>query len=219
MTGVLVGSFAGCALVSDHSTSGTTSPGYLMALPEMREALSAGTLDHRRLGTAIFYATNDVRRQLGLKPFDKSEALDRAADLQATSNALNQAALHSNIVTAWSTPADRVRRFGVKPGLVSENAALLPLLDLDPEHGYIERITADGTLLTDAETGVAVRPHTYASFARRIVEAWMNSPPHRANIVNANFRYLGCSARPTKSVTGADLITSIQVFFTPLSRS
>ncbi|HTO03641.1 MAG TPA: hypothetical protein VL069_08065 [Opitutus sp.] len=43
----------------------------------------------------------------------------------------------------------------------------------------------------------------------------MNSPSHRANLVNPNFRYVGCSNRPSKSISGLDLLTSVQVFFTP----
>jgi uncharacterized protein YkwD len=224
MMGRVIGSLvlsltlAGCALVSENSGPGSAPPIDILALPEMEVLLSANDLDHRKLGTAIFHATNKVRRELGLRPFNALDALDKAADLQASSNALNQAALHSNIVPAWATPADRVRKFGLKPSLVSENAALLPLFNLNPDHGYVERTLADGTQLVDGQTGLIVQPHTYASFARRLVDAWMNSPPHRANIVNPNFRFLGCSARPTKSVTGMDLITSIQVFFTPIGR-
>ena len=182
-----------------------------MAVP-----LSSADLDIARIRTAIFHETNLVRRELGLKPFQSLPRLDEAAELQASSNALDQAASHSNVVRAWATPYERVKALGLKPSLVSENAALLPLINIDPANGYIERKTSDGTMIIDRETGAVALPHTYASFARAIVRAWMNSPGHRANIVHREFRYMGCSARPTRAVAGLELITGIQVFYAPL---
>jgi uncharacterized protein YkwD len=182
----------------------------------MNRPLPPDGWDVNLLSTAIFRETNRVRQSLKLKLFEPHRLLDRAADLQATSNALNQTAAHINIVPAWATPADRVREVGLKPSLVSENAASLPLVEINPEHGFFDRWEGDERVIIDQETHLIPAPHTYATFARKIVRAWMNSPGHRANIVNPEFRYLGCSARPTKSINGVDFVTAIQVFFTPL---
>jgi uncharacterized protein YkwD len=181
----------------------------------MNEALDAADYDLQRLARAIFHATNDVRRELGLKPFKPLPALDQAADLQASANALSASASHLNVIAAWATPADRVHHVGLTPSHVSENAAALPLLNLDPNHGYAERETNGRREIFAPQTGRRVEPHTYATFSRALVQAWMNSPGHRANIVNTDYQFLGCSARPTKSVTGLQMIACIQVFFTP----
>jgi uncharacterized protein YkwD len=210
---VIVGAVGGCGQI-DHRVQNP-----LLVAPDAAATnarLSPEGWDVNLLSSAIFQETNRVRRELGLKPLEPHEALNRAADLQATANALNQTAVHSNIVREWATPADRVRELGLNPAIVSENAALLPLIDIDPDRGYSERDDGGDTVVVDQATGIVASPHTYASFAQRLVHAWMNSPGHRANIVNARFRYLGCSARPTKSVGGLDLITGIQVFFTPV---
>ena len=191
----------------------------LSAMREMGAPLSLESLDPDRISRAIFHATNETRVSLGLKPFQSLSQLNEAADLQASSNALNQKLSHHNFVSAWATPYDRVRILGLMPSAISENAALLPLYNVDPINGYIQRTTPEhGTVVLDATTGEVVQPHTYASFARAIVKAWMNSPGHRSNIVNPHFQYLGCSARPTKSLAGFDLITGIQVFYTPAGR-
>jgi uncharacterized protein YkwD len=61
-----------------------------------------------------------------------------------------------------------------------------------------------------------VAPHTYASFAARVVDDWMNSPPHRANLVNPELTSLGCAARTCLSWRGRqEQIYAVQVFFTP----
>ena len=183
--------------------------------PGMEAPLVADTVDVTRLATAIFHATNEVRRQIALKPFERIAGLDQAADLQANANALNVAASHHNIVAAWATTADRVKRQGLNPGMVSENVAVIPLVDVDLARGYFEKRVDGKRVVVDGVSGEVARPHTYASFARAIVRAWMGSPGHRANIVNPHYHYLGCSARPTQSIAGIVLGAGVQVFFTP----
>jgi uncharacterized protein YkwD len=202
---------AGCTNAPRHPAQ----PADFDTVTEMAAPLDLDQLDLARLATAIFNETNEVRRQLGLRRFGRLKRLDEAADLQATTDALNQTPGHTNMVTAWATPFDRVKQVGLTPLIVSENAAILPFVDFDFTHGYTERIIAGRKVIFSGETGLVVPPHTYASFARAIVRAWMNSPHHRANIVNPSFRYLGCSARPSKSITGLDMIAGIQDFYTP----
>ena len=43
----------------------------------------------------------------------------------------------------------------------------------------------------------------------------MESPGHRANIVNPSLAYLGCSVQPSVSLIGVDQLFCVQVFFTP----
>jgi uncharacterized protein YkwD len=39
-----------------------------------------------------------------------------------------------------------------------------------------------------------IPPHTYNSCAESLVDSWMHSPGHRANILDSDFIYLGCGA-------------------------
>ena len=159
-------------------------------------------------------ATNDVRRQIGLKLFVGLPALNQAADLQAGANALSVTARHFDIVNAWATPTDRVRSFGLV-GAVSENVALLSLFDFDVTHSYTERAENGERLIFDGSTGQIAPRHSYASFARTIVLAWMASPGHRANVVNPKFVNMGRSARASRSISGLDMMAGVQVFFIP----
>ncbi|HTO03640.1 MAG TPA: hypothetical protein VL069_08060, partial [Opitutus sp.] len=167
---LFAGAMSGCHHLAGQSETVAVSPVEL-AEPRMNESLTAETLDVERLSTAVFHETNQVRRRLGLRLFKRLPQLDQAADLQASANALNQFASHHNIVTAWATPFDRVRNLGLRPSLVSENAGLLSLINLDPSHGYIERITEGGPVILDASTGRVAVAHTYATYARAIVDA------------------------------------------------
>jgi uncharacterized protein YkwD len=194
------------------------SPAEFAQSPAGRARLDLATFDPVRLGAAIFHETNRVRRELNLPSFHHLDRLDRAADIQATTNALNHDASHHNAIPRVALPNDRVQHVGLRPRIVAENAALVPLLDLDLSHGYVEK-QEDGTrVILDGQTLREAPPHTYASFAAALVRSWMASPPHRANIVNPQLTFLGCSGRPTKVLGGFDMVACIQEFYTPLTR-
>ena len=115
---------SGCNHLAGKSKNAIVSP-IDIAGSQMSEALSAEALDIERLSTAVVHETNQVRRRLGLTLLKRLPQLDQAADLQASSNALNQVASHDNIIAAWATPFDRVSNLGRRPSLVSENAGVL----------------------------------------------------------------------------------------------
>ena len=52
---------------------------------------------------------------------------------------------------------------------------------------------SDGTLLYLDLNGNEIKYGSYFYIAKRLVLQWMNSPPHRANILDNNLRLLGCS--------------------------
>lgn len=191
------------------------SPAAFAQLPALNTPLDAAHLDVPLLAAAIFHETNRIRRELHLRPFQWLAQLDQAADLQAGSGALNQAAGHENFLPALETLGDRIRHVGLEFGRIAENSALLPLVDIDVTHEIAVRREGDRRLLVDGATGRIGEPHTYASFAAAAVKAWMNSPGHRANIVNPAFHHLGCSGRSTLRLNTAEMIACVQVFYTP----
>lgn len=186
--------------------------------PRLRDAITPQMLDGPRLAAAIFHATNRVRAQLHLPAFKWRTSLNRAADIQATYCALSLTAGHDNPVPDLATSMDRVKYVGLTPLFVAENAALLPMLDVVAQHGVVERLDPDGMHYFDGATAEPVHWHTYQSFAAKVVDAWMQSPGHRANIVNPSLRYLGCSGRTGRLVSGVDVIAAVQVFYTPRHR-
>lgn len=189
------------------------SPEMFARMPDLHEPLDAATIDHGLLAAALFHETNRVRRQHGLRAFAWLAKLDAAADLQANSGALDQAAGHINVFPSLLTVADRLDKVGLRRGRAAENTALLPLLNLDPTHGIRIAREDDREVVTDGVTGRAAPPHTYASFAAAALQAWMNSPGHRANVLNPKFQSLGCSGRATKRIASVEMIACVQVFY------
>ena len=63
--------------------------------------------------------------------------------------------------------------------------------------------------------GPPIPPHTYASFARDLVESWMNSPSHRRNLLTSKARYLGCGCALQIEEAGLAMLFCAQVFYAP----
>jgi uncharacterized protein YkwD len=90
------------------------------------------------------------------------------------------------------------------------------------QRGYFDHISPDGT--GPAERLAAVGYHWsrygeniaagYTSPAQ-VVEGWMNSPGHRANILNCEFRELGVGYTDTVTGPGAGGLLWTQVFAAP----
>lgn len=186
-------------------------------LPEVQAVIDFARFDQSLMVAAIFHETNRVRRQLGLVPFTHLAKLDQAADLKAAIGVMQGELSHHNPMPLTATPADRVRAVGLSYRVVAENIARLGILDLPAgttQVGVRKREGRDEYYHLDSKRTVG--PRTYAGFAAMVVQAWMNSPSHRANIVNPEFLSLGCGARTCRDLANRhEQVYATQVFFTP----
>lgn len=185
--------------------------------PEVAERVVFEEFNQALMSAAIFHETNRVRRQLGLTPFAHEPKLDRAADLKAAIGVVQTELTHDNPLPLTATPADRVRATGLRYRQVAENIARLGLFDLPPgvtQVGVRQRAGRPEFYRLDTKQAVQLR--SYADFATAVVTSWMNSPGHRAHIVNPELTALGCAARPCRSpVVNHEQVYAVQVFLTP----
>lgn len=130
--------------------------------------------DGSLLAAQIFLATNRVRADHGLRPLRHMSELDASADVQAEHNSLMGSYEHDNPVKGEHTVSDRIAKAGVVASFVAENAILEPSQPPSgsPDSGY-----------------------SYEETAEKIVQDWIGSPVHRANILDPKFNRLGCAAR------------------------
>jgi uncharacterized protein YkwD len=179
-------SLAGTACTHQAAQPGAVAPvGDALVLPEH--------FDGGLLTTDIVAGTNRARLAHGAAALVQNQALDSAADEQASSMALAGEAGHANPFPGEHNVAERVSTQGVEGGHVGENVIMIPLLR-----------APDGTLL----------PCTYAELAARLVDAWMNSPGHRANMLNPHFTHIGCAARLAHGAIAANMrVYACQVFY------
>ena len=140
-----------------------------------------------RLGAALLAETNRVRRAHGCRPLRPLPELNDAANDQAAYMALFRHADHGNALNGQANVLERVLRHGIRPVTVAENVASQPS-------------AVDGT------------PLSSATLAANLVEAWMSSPGHRANLLNRKFTHFGCAARVMPVIGHSEYVFAVQVF-------
>ncbi len=194
------------------------APAEFALRPELQERIVLANLDRELMARAIFHETNRVRARMRLSALKPLADLDRAADFQASIGALMHLVSHDNPMPDLATLKLRVERAGLKIKTAAENLAASTILEggTGPRSVIVQRVAGREVFL-DPDTRQEVKPRTYAGMAESLVQQWLNSPGHRANLVSQEMEYLGVSVRPRKTAGGMDSLYAVQVFFTPLA--
>lgn len=173
------------------------------------------TLDPDLLGAAIFHATNEMRRKMNLTPFAYSEALEKIARQHSSEMADKQYFAHDSPVAKYHTLKDRVRLAGLKYGTFAENIAVRPVYEMGSGKYYVKQTAGGKSYREDVKTGQVLRPATYLEWADAVLNAWMHSPEHRANLVNPKLTELGVGVA-RGPYDGQDAIYATQDFAHPV---
>jgi uncharacterized protein YkwD len=166
-----------------------------MAQNEMRRGspwirLQPGaTVPDAELAASLLAETNRIRAQHKLRPLRPIPELNAAADDQARYMALRLTTTHENVFVGQETVGERVRRHGLAPTSLGENVASIPV-----------RRVGDSSL-ADA-------------IANGLVEAWLKSPGHRANLLSGQFTHVGGAIRLASGLSGVEYAFGAQVFAT-----
>lgn len=160
-------------------------------LPMANDTIRPGALDHSLLNAAVFFMTNKAREQHGLRGFRFSPYLRNMASFHADQMSTYKFVGHINYYhLGFATLSMRSRKFQAAAG--AENVANMFLYNYLPRSRY-QTFPVEGEgfeYITPA--GDKIPRHTYLSFARMLVNGWMHSPSHRANILDPTFDTLGC---------------------------
>jgi uncharacterized protein YkwD len=162
------------------------------------------SIDRHGLSAAILAETNREREAHGLRPLRLDERLAKAADGHAKFLVLVGSIQHDSFLPGRHTVEDRVRAEGLKSALVSENLALVPAIP-----GVIQgKPDGRGIELVRAGTGDMGIDDLAAVFVR----GWMESPPHRDNLLSPAFTHLGCAVQTSTRPASGMIVFSAQVF-------
>ena len=152
-------------------------------------------IDMHFLNAAVFHLTNIERSNADLPLFGFYDNLYKSAALHSESMIDYDYFDHVNrIQRKWRTPKDRILYFDSSYRSLAENILENNLLEHEGEILKYRTVkSSDGTLLYLDLNGNEIKYGSYFYIAKRLVLQWMNSPPHRANILDVNMRLLGCS--------------------------
>lgn len=177
----------------------TCTPEEFLKIESLHLPIDITEPDYELLDAAVFHLTNQARTGQNYAPFRYFNALHKAAELHSTLMIdLDFCAHYNSINRYYYFPLDRVREFDKAIPIISENIAEYPLMKSTPV--YCPEKQPDGSWkFYDCRTRQLLQAYTYLEFAGIVVNNWMESPPHRKNILSNDFQYLGCSARFSKN--------------------
>lgn len=160
----------------------------------VNQKIDAQQVDYSLLQAAIFFYTNQYRTSKKLMPVKYKPELGSAAIYHSKDMGEKGYYDHLNRYDrTMRTAMDRAKRFGFI-GSVGENLALEFLLNYKAETKYWYEASNSGYRYYYGDSGNKkgyVPEHTYLSLGKSIVQAWINSPPHRSNLLYKDFKYLG----------------------------
>lgn len=156
----------------------------------IHEKLDPSDIDYSLLHAAVFYVTNEYRVQNQLKPFQYATKMELVAAGHAADMVKYNFYGHQSKIRNKRKLRDRFQIQGLNPVMIGENISSTAALQY--EYGRkVERPQSPGVFVYQTSKSEIVPMHSYISYAREIVRLWMESPGHRANILNPSFTYLG----------------------------
>ncbi len=165
------------------------------------------SLDLELLEWAVFSETNQQRQRLGLAPTRYDYRLQAAARQHSTEMVEMKYFDHNSPVNKNETVKRRLKNAGIRYGAGGENIAIHPVRK---RQEIVFRLTG-----SDAPKRYSWRntgkQYTYGQFAEDLVLRWLNSAPHRNNILNRGYRFLGVGAMPSR-VEGSEVFYVTQNF-------
>jgi len=166
------------------------------ALSKSNELISLQNPDTLFLDAAVFHASNEMRKKYGLPPFQYDPGLYLASSGHATSMVYRMFFNHTNPYSPYERTAQRrVELYTKRFKRVGENIGKYQtLISGDFMIARWDRRHNQYEFLNESDHKLCI-PYTYAAYARFVVKQWMASTPHRNNLMNPVYTYLGCAAR------------------------
>ena len=152
-------------------------------------------IDLHFLNAAVFHLTNVERTNAHLPVLGFYDNLYKSALLHSEMMIQYDFFDHLNKEQRqWREPSDRIFFFDDSYNAIAENIVENNLLDYEGSVlSYRTEYTSDGTLIYLDQKGAIIPYASYFSIAKKLLLQWMNSAPHRANILEERFNMLGCA--------------------------
>lgn len=193
------------------------TPRQFAARPESKEEIRFDAVQTNVMSAAVLHETNRRRAEKGLRPLKYHVKAFEAAEIQSRIMQKRGSISHENPgVPKYESLPKRVEAVGVNPGLAAENVATAFGLRYDSGKAFYKREEHGETVFSYTPDGPAIRSHTYESFAKALVDSWMNSPGHRENILLKDADYLGVSCVGAEARSGMPIFFCTQVFLAPI---
>ncbi len=188
-------------------------------LERAQQTIDPEKIDDALLSAAIFHETNARRKKKDFAPLAYKSEVREAAAMQARILAERGVVAHQNPGRRGKeTPYDRLQSVGLNPAFAAENVAMVQARDYQPGKPFYTRREDGRVVYSYKPGGKPLAMLTYAAFAAKLLDSWMDSPHHRKNILSPEPKFLGTAARRGAREGSMDEWYGAQVFYTPLTK-
>ena len=176
-----------CGIISvygqDYFEMKTTE---FLALKLLDEPIKKGDDAKRFMEAAVFHYTNLEREKKKRLPFRYDLSLFKAAEYHSEQMCARNFFSHTGKEPGLKRPDERITHFGGAFLLTGENIAEEFLF----KEIAAQVIESSSEFYTENKNGEKSYPYTYRQVAEMLVKTWMNSPPHRENILDKKYIYM-----------------------------
>jgi len=158
--------------------------------PYVDRPIDFADIDYPLLHAAIFFETNRMRITHSLTPFVHSPGLEKIAHEHSRDMVTHRFFSHESVVKGRETMGTRLATIGIPNARAAENIAYFCALEYEAGKPVFSP-AQNGGFFSYTYKGEPIGNRTYLSAARAVVKQWMDSPLHRANILNGQYTYMG----------------------------
>ncbi|MCB1131475.1 MAG: hypothetical protein KDN05_10130 [Verrucomicrobiae bacterium] len=183
---------------------------------DVKKPIDFSDIDQALLSAAVFHETNRRRAEHDLPALKYLPKLREAALIQARDLRERQVIGHRGSEPDIRTLGDRFEKVGLRPRFRAENVATVFGVRYEAGTKLFTREENGERIFSKKPDGPAIEPHSYRSFAKNLLDAWMDSPGHRKNILHSSPTHLATASLHRPSEKQPDRFYCAQEFYTPL---
>ncbi len=157
---------------------------------EFNELLDFEKIDYRKLAAVIFHASNEQRFLQGKSTLKYQEELEITSFYHAKDMVENDYFSHTAKTASRKTPKERALLAGITNPYIAENLA--STFAFEYESGKAVYKIAEGKY-SYSTTGPILPNRSYLTLAIAVVQQWMDSPSHRASLLEDKAVSMGCA--------------------------
>lgn len=178
-----------------------------------KKELDFDKIDYRKLAAVIFHASNEQRFLQGKSVLKYVEELEITSFYHAKDMVERGYFSHTAKSSARKTPKERALLAGITNPFIAENIATT--FAFEYKSGKLVYKISEGKY-SYSTNGPILPTRTYLSLAVAVVQQWMDSPGHRASLLDDKAMSMGCGGYfDTKSKLDFPkfiLVQSIQLY-------
>lgn len=172
-----------------------------LATAAIQQPIDARNPDTQLLDATVFHLCNQLRQKYHLPPFAFSPVLYKIVSEHSEAMIERNFYSHENPYNSQKRKlANRVFSQTNEFTQLAENLAQNDIIHTkNDEFCYNEPNRRGGDYeFIDCDSGKSLQMQSYRELAQSIIDSWMESPPHKANLLNKNYKVMACSGRFSK---------------------